>query len=418
VTAGKDDPAAPAPHQQDRPGGPPRPATALERDAVTRLGYTALATWAWFLYGFGAILPLLRAEQNTSRLVLGLHSLALAAGGLVAGLVAVPLVRRIRRRGAMTLASATITVGVLGLVLAPVPALTVAATLVTGIGGSMMLNAVMPALSDHHGAAGPAALSEGNAAAAGVGLVAPLAVGAGAALGWTWRPAALLVIPLVGVLLVALRKTPSGTPALDTGLPPRGALRSRLPVAFWVLMCLVTASVAIEFCCTAWSADLLHQRTGMSPGAASGGVTAVVAGMAAGRVGMGRLALRYPSPPLLLAALALTSVGWLIVWLSITPVPAMTGLLVLGFGIAGQYPLGVALLLAAVPEQTDQAIGALSLGIAAASGLAPFGVGALATATSTHTAFLLVPVLVLAASAALLLAARGARSPPASAARS
>jgi predicted MFS family arabinose efflux permease len=388
-----------------RPDLPPH----LQRDQVTHAGYAVLATWAWFLYGFGAILPLLRAEQGTSRAVLGLHSLGLSAGGMVAGALAVPLVRRVHRRGAFLVGGLLAAGGVSAFTLAPIPALTIAAAALTGLGGSILLNTAAASLTDHHGGLGAAVLSEGNAVAAAVGLVAPLAVWAATTLGWTWRPAALVELPLIGVLLLLVRRVPDRTAAIDAGLPPRGQPRRPLVGVFWVLLALLMACVAIEFCCTAWSADLLRQRTGLSAGAASVGVTAVVSGMAVGRFTIGRLALHYTAKLLLMGALALTAVGWAITWLSTSPLPALVGLVVIGLGIAGHYPLAASLTLASVPGQADQASGAMSLGVSAAAGLAPLGLGAVADVTSTHTAFLAVPIFVAVAAGALMLSYRPAR---------
>jgi predicted MFS family arabinose efflux permease len=399
-----------APDQQ------PGPPSGLQRDSVTHAGYAVLATWAWFLYGFGAILPLLRAEQGTSRSVLGLHSLALATGGLIAGGLAVPLVRRVHRRGAFMVGGLLAATGVAALTVAPLPALTIAATVLTGVGGSVLLQSAAPSLMDHHGRFGPAVLSEGNAVAAAVGLVAPLAIWGTTSLGWTWRPAALVEIPLIGVLLLIVRRVPAGTAAIDTGLPARGDQpRRRLVGVFWVFLAMLMACVAIEFCCAAWSADLLRTRTGMSPGAASIGVTAVVSGMAVGRFAIGRLAMRYTPRELLLGALGLTVVGWALTWVSTAPAPALAGLVVIGLGIAGHYPLSASLTLASVPGQSDQASGAMSVGISAAAGLAPFALGTVADATSTHTAFIAVPIFVAIATAALLISRRTLDPRPATA---
>src|SRR6185503_15078309 len=125
------------------------------------------------------------------------------------------------------------------------------------------------ALSDHHdGSESAAALAEGNAIAAAAGVVAPLAVGAGIAAGLSWRPAILLTIPLVAAVVLLLRR--QGTvPALDAGLPPRTEARTPLPRAVWPVLILIMLCVTVEFVCAAWSADLLKQRTGISPGAAT-----------------------------------------------------------------------------------------------------------------------------------------------------
>ena len=68
--------------------------------------------------------------------------------------------------------------------------------------------------------------------------------------------------------------------------------------------------------------------------------------------------------------------------------------------MAGQFPLGVSLVLAATPGQQDAASGRLSIGISASIGLAPFLLGALADSKSIRAAFLIVPALL---GAALLL---------------
>jgi len=370
-------------------------------DELTVAGFGVLGTWAWFLYGFGAILPLLRDEEGISRSVLGLHSLALAAGGAVSGVLAVPLTRALRRRGSFVVAVVLVCIGVPLLVVLHAPALTIAAAGIVGTGGSMLVNSAVPALSDHHDGGAASVISLANGFAAGVGLLAPSAIGLTVGLGWTWRPAALLTVPLALGVLVLVRRVPRGTPAMDGTPGSAAAAGGPLPAAARVFLLLVVLCVGIEFCCTAWAADLLHQRTGLSTGTASSGVTAVVGGMAVGRVALGRLALRYTSQRLLLIALGVTGAGWLLTWVPTHPALVLAGLVLTGLGIAAHYPLGASLLYAAAPGQADRATGRLSLGIAVAAGGAPFALGAVADATSTHTAFLAVPLLVVAGLAAL-----------------
>ena len=66
-----------------------------------------------------------------------------------------------------------------------------------------------------------AALAEGNAVAAGTGLVAPLVVGAGIAAGLTWRPAVLLTLPL---LLAVVVVAPAAGPRAGAGHRPAAPL--------------------------------------------------------------------------------------------------------------------------------------------------------------------------------------------------
>ncbi len=108
-------------------------ARAGSRDALTHSAFGCLAMWAWFLYGFGPMLPLLRAEQGTSRTMMGLHSLLMSGGAVVAGLATVPIVRRVRRRGAVQLGVALVVVGVVLLCAAVTPLVTLPAVLIAAV---------------------------------------------------------------------------------------------------------------------------------------------------------------------------------------------------------------------------------------------------------------------------------------------
>lgn len=378
------------------------------RDAFTRAGYAGLAGWGWFIYGFGTMLPLLRDEQQVSRTVVSLHSIALSAGSMVSGALAVPLVRRIGRRGGLVGGTALLSAGSLLLVSAPGPWLSLPAALLCGIGGSVMINTINPGLTQHHGSAGAAVMSEGSAVAAATGLVAPLLIGLTVAAGLTWRPAIALVVAFAAATILLVRQVPVGLPALDDRPEPEPAGRSRLPVAFWPLLLILVLCAGVEFAFTSWSPDLLRQRAGMAAGPASIGVTAIVSGMLAGRLLIGRLARSRAPSGLLMAALGLTGLGWLVTWTATEPVQAMAGLALVGLGIGGHYPLAATLALAAVGTRRDQASGVISIGIGISAGGAPFALAALADRSSTHAAFLVVPAM-LAAATALLAWARRSR---------
>nr|BFE84077.1 hypothetical protein GCM10020093_066780 [Planobispora longispora] len=85
--------------------------------------------------------------------------------------------------------------------------------------GSMALYAGMAVLSDHHGPAGPSAISEANAVCVTVGIAVPFAVSFAAQSALGWR-AALLLNPVATVLL-ALFMGRVWIPAReDSGAPP------------------------------------------------------------------------------------------------------------------------------------------------------------------------------------------------------
>jgi fucose permease len=180
--------------------------------------------------------------------------------------------------------------------------------------------------------------------------------------------------------------TPQPEPAHHAGL-------RRLPWAYWLGWVVVTAGIAVEFCMTLWAADILRARYDLGPALASAGVTAVIGGMCVGRVVGGRLALRFPVDPLLYCALAVCAVGFTGFWLTTWAPLALAGLFVVGLGIAVVYPLGLSRAIALSDGQPDLAAARVGIGAALASGGGPFVLGALADHVGIHSAFLVVPAL-------------------------
>lgn len=375
----------------------------IERDRLTLAVYTVPAVWGWFLYSFGPSVPLLRAEQGTSRAVAGLHGTALAVGSVVSAAIAVAVVRRIGRRGLLVAGSSGTLVGVLLLTAAPGLPWTVLAAFVIGIGGSAAFNSVSPVLADHQQGAGAAAISEANGVAAAIGVLAPLAVGASVALGLTWRGAVLITVPIAALAIAAVLRAPQ-SPSLVGDPPPTSRDTAALPPRFWAALGVVTCCVAVEFCLTYWVGDLLRQRTQVAGGTAAALISVVIAGMAVGRFCAGPLTARWGIEPLLLGAIGVAAAGWLLVWLATDVRVAVVGLLVTGLGVSVQFPMALARLLRAARGRTDTAASWATLGAGVASGFAPFGLGALSDVVGPHRGFLLVPALLLLGAGGVVLA--------------
>jgi predicted MFS family arabinose efflux permease len=366
----------------------------LDRDRLTWLTYLQLGCYGYFLYGFGPTLSLLRDEQEVSRSVAGLHGTSLALGSLLSALVVAPLVVRFGRTAVMWAGLAGLCAGIAVYTSTTVLAATLLGVFVGAFGGSFVVVSSAPVLSDHHRESGPSAISEANAVAAGVGTVAPVVVGACVGLGLGWRPALLLLLPVVLMLALVGRDVRAPRPPETTGGAER---RGRLPRGYWVSWGVVTAGIAVEFCLVLWTAEVLRERAGLAPGPAAAGVTALVAGMAAGRVAGGRLALRWPVDTLLYGAIATTAAGFVALWLTSRAAVALPALLVCGLGIALFYPLGIARAIDASEGRPDQASARAGLGAALASGAGPFALGALADVVGLHAALLVVPGLLVVA---------------------
>ncbi|GAA3225279.1 MFS transporter [Dactylosporangium siamense] len=364
----------------------------LVRDRLTWVIYVQLSLWCYFLYGFGPVAPLLRDELHISRTLASLHGTGFAVGGIVGGAVIPALTRRYGRHrliwGGLILVSAA----AVGMFAAHHLALTLTFATLGSFGGSLLVNGVVAALTEHHGTAGPAAISEANAAAATVGLVAPLIVGLTYSAGLGWRVGlVLVVIPTALLAFFAGVRVPE--PLARTGSDGR---RVRgLPGTYWLAATSLFATGSVEVCLTLWGSDVLRAHAGVSAGVATAAVSTMIAGMVTGRLVGGRLLLRFRPTRMLLAALGVSAAGFALFWSATVPWPAMAGLFICGLGVGLHYPLGIGLALAHSDGQPDLAAARASFAVGISFAVAPFALGSIADQVGPHTAFLLVPAFLL-----------------------
>jgi MFS family permease len=439
----------------------------LTRDRTTWLTYVQLGLWGFFLYGFGPVVPLLRDEQGTSAAVAGLHSTAIAVGALLGGALFAPLARRIGRGPAIWTGLAGVAAGVTAFgTVRPLPAtLTTVAVIATF--GMIVVSGVAVVLTAQHGRAAPAALTEANAVCAGMGILAPLVIGASVDAGLGWRPVMAVEVGLIALVTLAaltfrvrlphtapataaaaapaavpaavaapgavpaaaavpapvvaaagsrLAESDAGRPAVGGGqrgdwTPPAAGGGQRgdraLPAAYWIAWFLMAVTGSIEVCLSLWTADVLRSHAGLSAGTAAAAVAAIVCGMFVGRLVGGRIALRLPPVPLLLAALGLSFAGFTLFWVATVGWLAVTGLVVLGLGNALHYPLAISIALAVAGPAADKAAGWSAYSMGVGFGIAPVALGRVADGIGPHLAFLLLPGFI---AVAALLAVRLGRS--------
>ncbi|GAA3020810.1 MFS transporter [Streptosporangium longisporum] len=393
----------------------------LVRDRSTWLVYLQLGVFATYLYGLSAALPLLRIDQGLSQAVAGLHGTSMAVGGILTGLALPRLTARIGRHAVVWTGMAGMSAGTFLVAAAPtfLPATLLGYGVASGM-ASLTMYTGMASLDDRHGPAGPAAISEANAVCVIVGIGVPFVVSVAAQSTLGWRAA--LVVPTVLTVLLALFmgrvRVPERPAAAEAGpVPPRvdaspgvdtspgdGArLGRRFRLAGIVLFCCVAA----EFCFNLWAAKLFADRTGLSPAVAATAVAAFTAGMAAGRLAGGWLALRIAPTVLFTGALLVAATGWGVFWLSTEPAFSYAGLALSGVGVALHFPMALSRLLAVSGGRRNQAAAIASIITSVALGLGPFVLGALADGFGIRTAFLLVPTLIGAALAGLLIGTAG-----------
>ncbi len=376
--------------------------------------YALLAIFGYFLYGFGPTVPLLRDELGVSRAVGALHATVLAGGAVLGSLVGQRVVRAIGRLHIMWLGISVLCAGAVGYCAVHVLAVTLTAAFFCGLGGTLLLNGVNASLMELHHESGPAAITEANAGAGIAGIVAPTVIGASVAVGLGWRAGLLVTVVLTALAAVVFRGTRVPEPVpVDPADHPHGV--TRLPRQFWLTWSLLVCVVGVEFCLSLWSSDLLRSRTGLTAGAATAGFAAVITGLTVSRLVGGPIAMRRGTDWVLGRALVVLLVGFGIFWIARTPWLAILGLVVAGLGLGVQYPLSVGRAIATAPGRTDLAASRASLATALSSGLAPFALGFAADRVGTHTAFLLVPALIVTAMVLLAVSRpalpRGARRP-------
>ena len=148
----------------------------FHRDRFTWLVYLSLAFYAYFLNVLGPITPFLKDELQLSYTVSSFHFTAFAIGILFVGLGGHLIVQRIGRRQALWLGLFGMSLSALLLLMAKSPILTIGASFLMGLIGSLILIIVPAALSDQHEKFKAVALSEANVIASFFSILRPRAI--------------------------------------------------------------------------------------------------------------------------------------------------------------------------------------------------------------------------------------------------
>jgi MFS family permease len=373
----------------------------FRRNRLTWIAYVVLAWFAYLQAAPGLVIAHLRAELGLSYATGGLHVAAFAAGSMVAGLVCARLERAVGRRALLWSAAAVMGAGVIGLTAGRVAGMTIASVLVMGLGGGVLLVTIQATLADEHGEGRAVALAEANVAASIAYLVLIGVLSLTAALHAGWR-VALLASLLVPVLVWSRNRR------VTIASPPSSAATAagRLPRVFWIAAAMLFCTTAAEWCVTAWGATFVASAADVSADAGVAMMAAYFGGVLAGRSLGSRLARRHDPARLLAVALAVTSVGFVILWPSNSPAQALVGLALLGIGLGNLFPMAISVTVALAPGRAALASGRAVAATSVAVLLAPLTVGALADATSLTAALAVVPVVLALAAVALTLVHR------------
>ncbi|HEU4746819.1 MAG TPA: MFS transporter [Anaerolineales bacterium] len=363
----------------------------FHRDRFTWLVYLSLAFYAYFLNVLGPITPFLKDELQLSYTVSSFHFTAFAIGILFVGLGGHLIVQRIGRRQALWLGLFGMSLSALLLLMAKSPILTIGASFLMGLIGSLILIIVPAALSDQHEKFKAVALSEANVIASFFSTAAPLLVGWFAqSLGqWRFALGIMALIPIFMFLGLRNDRAPEISPVPKMSTQSSGSL----PKLFWVYWTALFLGVAVEFCMVFWSADYLEQVLEMGKASAAQAVSLFLAGMILGRIAGSRLVQRFSTRSVVSVSILMAGLGFLLFWRTETVFLGLSGLFLTGLGVANLYPLLLSLAIGAASGSTDQAGARATLASGTAILVLPLALGSFADAVGIRLAFGVVLVL-------------------------
>jgi len=374
----------------------------FSRDGFTWLAYLSLAFYSYFLNVLGPVTPFLKSELGLSYTVSSLHFSAFAVGMLLVGLGGHMLIERIGRRRSLWVGAFGMSLSVLLLLLGSIPFVTIAASFLMGLVGSLILAIIPAALAERHGELRSVAISEANVISSLLSTAAPLMVGWFAATigGWRLGLALAASIPILLYFVFGKNTFPSSaTAAGETSNP-----RQPLPLLFWVYWLAIVLAVSVEFCMISWSADYAENVFGLQKANAAQTVSLFLAAMIIGRMAGSRLVQYFSTIKLVNAFILLAGLGFLFFWKSseiaqpgpITIVLGLGGLFVTGLGVASLYPLNLSLALGSAGINTVQASARAALASGTAILTLPLLLGRLADAFGIESAYGVVMPLLLA----------------------
>jgi fucose permease len=364
----------------------------FHRDRFTWLAYLALAVYGYFLNILGPITPFLKDELKLTYTVSSFHFTAFAVGILLIGMGGHLVIQRLGKQRSLWLGLFGMSLSALFLLAGKNPFITIGASFLMGLIGSLILAIVPAALSDQHGEMKAVALSEANVIASLFATVAPLLVGWFAhSIGWRWALGVMAFIPIF--MFVGLGRNSSQT--ISAAEVQRYMGNKILPFLFWLYWLAIFFGVSVEFCMIFWSADYLEQVLGLVKANAAQAVSLFLAAMIVGRILGSRLVGRFSTRAVVSTSILVAGIGFLLFWNAQSSVLGLIGLFITGLGVANFYPLILSLAISAAQGDTVQAGARATLASGTAILALPLALGRLADAMGIRLAYGIVLLLLI-----------------------
>lgn len=357
-----------------------------------------VATVNFFTGGFGPSQALLREDQGTSLGIAGLHGTALGIAAIVAGALNSKLVHRYGRSNTTWLGLTIFSIGITIFVFAPPVQFTLVATFITGVGLSTVINNVNSAGSHAFADNSHVAVAQINAIAIVGFVTGNFIIGTTANIFRDqWRMGLLITIPFIWLMFIRGRKYQPELHIPEEGGPQRG----KLSRGYWLSWFGFLISISAEFATSFWSASLISVRTEASAAVSTLAMIAFGTGIGTGRWYAGRVLKRFHADQQLKIALILQFIAFALFWSSNILILCLITLFFVGLGLSVQFPLFTLRMVAFSEGRPDLAIGKSSIAAGIAIALSPLILGILGDQFGISRAYIMVPVLILIAFAAV-----------------
>lgn len=364
----------------------------IKRDSYFWLIALQSSCVTFFLGAFGPSQALLRADQNTSLTVAGLHGTSMGVAAILAGYANSPLVHKFGRSRTGWIGLGIFSFGVIIFVISQPVQLTILAALFAGFGVSVVINNFVTSLTAHYGKNAAYMVTKANAIGSVSFVLGTLTVGLIAdSFREFWRIGILALLPFA-LYLFFFRRDKNEEEHVPSEEGPQGG---KLSVHFWISLFGFFCSIATEFAISFWAAVLILDRTAASPAISTLVVVAFGSGMALGR---------WFGPPVLKKLeidsqiklyMTIQLFGFIALWFSHNLAISFLALLVTGIGVSSQFTLTSLRLIGLSDGRPDLTMGKSSLAAGFAIGLSPFVLGILGDHLGISRAYLMVPVLIL-----------------------
>ena len=364
---------------------------SFQRDRFFWVAAVQTAIINFYLGGFGPAQSLLRADQGTSLTIAGLHGTAMGVASIFAGWANPRIAHRYGRSKSSWIGLSIFITGLTLFVVSPPVYITLPATLITGFGVSVVINAMLTKMSHHYGKAAEVAIPQANGIASvgfviGTALIGTIAI----AFPQLWRLGLLLAIPAALILFFVGREKDE-----DEHVPGEdGPQSGKLSRNFWISWFGFVACISSEFATSFWAAALLKDRVGSTAAISTVAIVALGTGMGLGRWYGGLVLRKIALDNQLLLIIAVQFAGFLGFWLSHSMIVSLLCLFSVGMGISMQFALSSIRLIGLSDGRPDLAIGRASLAAGTAIAGAPFLLGLLGDNFGISRAYIMVFVLI------------------------